>query len=505
MSYRHESYWVDSVEGHRYPAASGVVSVDVAIIGGGIVGLTAAFLLKRAGKKVALLEANKIAHGVSGYTTAKVSAGHGLIYSQITKTLGAESARIYAESNQAAIAQISALIDELAIECDFEPTDNYVYNESPDQIDSLKQEADAARNAGLPASFTTDSTLPFPIAGAVRLTDQAQFHPRKYFVALAQAIEGDGSFVFENTAATDLEEGSPSVVGTPDASISADHVILATHYPTFDRGLFFAKVAPYRAYVVTAKIAADKAPDGMWITSTSPTRSVRTTPYEDGRLLIVTGEGHKTGQESEPEKRYAALEEWTRSRFDVQSLEYRWSTQDNKSADHVPYVGRLTRNSQNVYTATGFAGWGMTNGTMSAMLLADLVQGSDNPWLRLYDSNRFNPSAAAKEFVKENANVAFRFFTDRLRSLSKNIEDIPQGEGNVVAVGPKSVAVYKDESGDVRALSARCTHLGCIVQWNGAEKSWDCPCHGSRFTTSGDVLQGPATRPLENVDLTTEE
>ncbi|MDQ4145262.1 MAG: FAD-dependent oxidoreductase [Actinomycetota bacterium] len=505
MTYRHESYWVDSVEGPEYPAAAGVVSVDVAVIGGGITGLTAALLLKRAGKSVAVIEANRIAHGVSGYTTAKISAGHGLIYSQITKEMGAEAARIYAESNQAAIGKISSLVEELGIDCDFEPTDNYVYSESPDQIETLQQEAEAARATGLPASFTTESTLPFPVAGAVKWTDQAQFHPRKYFVALAEAIDGDGSFVFEHTAATKLEEGEPCVVGTPDATISADKVVVATHFPTFDRGLFFAKVHPYRAYVVTAKIAEEQAPQGMWITSTSPTRSVRTTPYEDGRLLIITGEGHKVGQEPDPGRRYAALEEWTRSRFDIKSFEFRWSTQDNKSVDHVPYVGQLTRGSEHVFTATGFAGWGMTNGTMSGMLLTDLVRGVENPWAGLYDSNRLNPSASAKEFIKENTNVAIRFFTDRIRSLSKNVADIPEGQGNVVAVGPKSVAVYKDEGGNVHALSARCTHLGCIVQWNGAEKSWDCPCHGSRFTTEGEVLQGPATKPLGSIDLTTEE
>lgn len=505
MTYRHESYWVDSVEGPRYPDASGVVSVDVAVVGGGITGLTTALLLKRAGKRVALLEANRVAHGVSGHTTAKISAGHGLIYSQITKELGAEAASTYAESNQAAIGVISSLVDDLGVDCDFESTDNYVYSESPDQIGSLQQEAEAAGNAGLPAAFTTESDLPFPVAGAVKITDQAQFHPRKYFVALAEAINGDGSFVFESTAATGLKEDAPCVVATPGATISAEKVILATHFPTFDRGLFFAKVHAYRAYVVTAKIAGSKAPQGMWITSDSPVRSVRTTPYEGGRMLIVTGEGHKVGQEPNPEQRYAALEEWTRSRFDIESLEYRWSTQDNQSVDHVPYVGRLTRNSEHVFTATGFAGWGMTNGTMSAMLMADLVRGIDNPWASLYDSNRLNPSASAKEFIKENANVAMRFFTDRLRGLSKNVDEIPDGQGNVVTVGAKNVAVYKDENGDVQGISARCTHLGCIVQWNGAEKSWDCPCHGSRFTTGGEVLQGPATRPLDPVDLTSEE
>jgi glycine/D-amino acid oxidase-like deaminating enzyme/nitrite reductase/ring-hydroxylating ferredoxin subunit len=505
MSYKHESYWVDSVEGRRFPPAEGVLSFDVLVVGGGITGLTTALLLKRTGMRVGLIEANRIAHGVSGYTTAKVSAGHGLMYSQITKSLGADAARTYGESNQAALGLISSLIDDLGVNCDWEETDNYIYSESPDQISSLKEEAEAAAGVGMPATFTTDNALPFPIAGAVRWTEQAQFHPRKYFVALADAIDGDGSAVFESTAATDLKEGTPCIVGTSDASISADKVILATHFPTFDRGLFFAKVHPYRAYVVTAKIAEDKAPDGMWITSDSPTRSVRTTPFEDGRLLIVTGEGHKTGQEPDTEKRYGALEEWARSRFDIESFEYRWSTQDNQSLDHVPYVGRLTRGSEHVFTATGFAGWGMTNGTMSAMLLADLVRGIDNPWSGLYASNRLNPSASAKEFVQENANVAMRFFADRLRAMSRSVGDIPPGEGNVVTSGTKSVAVHKDDAGNVHALSARCTHLGCIVAWNRAEKSWDCPCHGSRFNTDGDVLQGPATRPLDRVDLSSDD
>jgi glycine/D-amino acid oxidase-like deaminating enzyme/nitrite reductase/ring-hydroxylating ferredoxin subunit len=504
MTYRHESYWIDSAEGDRYPTATGVLSVDVAIVGGGIAGLTAAVLLKRAGKSVAVLDAGRIAAGVTGHTTAKITAGHGLIYSQISNQLGPEAARIYGQSNQAGVEKIASLITESGIDCDFERTDNYVFTESLDEVDALERETQAALDAGLPASFTKESSLPFPIAGAVKLTDQAQFHPRKYFVALAQQIPGNGSHIFENSRVLDLKEGEPCVVSTDQATISADKVILATHFPIFDRGLFFAKVHPVRAYVVTAKLSPDKAPDGMWISASPPTRSVRTTPYERGRLLIITGEGHKVGQEPNPEARYEALEDWAQERFEVESLEYRWSTQDNVSVDHVPYIGRLTHGSEHVFTATGFGGWGMTNGTVAAMLMSDLVLGVPNEWADLYDAKRLNPSAAAKEFVKENTNVAMRFFTDRLKSLTKSVEAIEPGGGDVVTAGPKSVAVHKDESGNLRALSARCTHLGCIVQWNGAEKSWDCPCHGSRFSNSGDVLQGPATKPLTPIDLTSD-
>ena len=502
MTYRHKSYWIDTVEGSGFPQATGSIGVDVAIVGGGIVGLTAALLLKRVGVSVAVIDAGRVASSVTGHTTAKVTAGHGLIYSQLTKELGESAAATYAQSNQAAVEKIATIAKELDIDCDLEPTDNYVFGESADEVDTLKQEAEAASKAGLKASFTTDNELPFPIVGAVRHMNQAQFHPRKYLEPIASFIDGDGSFVFENSRVMELKEGDPCTLGTPEASISADKVILATHFPAFDRGLFFAKVHPYRAYVVAARVDESDAPAGMWINAGSPSRSVRSAPYGDGRLLIVTGEGHKTGQDSDTEERYAALEQWTRERFGVESFDYRWSTQDNVSVDHVPYVGRLRRGSENVFTATGFAGWGMTNGTMSAMLLTDLVRDIPNQWHDLYDSNRLNPGASAKKFVEENVEVAYRFFSDRIKAISKSIDDVPPGEGGVIGVGAKQVAVRKGVGGEVKALSAVCTHLGCIVQWNRAEKTWDCPCHGSRFDDGGGVIQGPASKPLRPVDLT---
>ena len=504
MTYKHESFWIDTVKRTDYPKAEGVVSVDVAIVGGGITGLTAALLLKRAGKSVAVIDAGRVAASVTGHTTAKISSGHGLIYSQISKTLGEQAAAIYAQSNQAAVEKIASLALEMDIDCDLEPTNNYVFSESAQDLNKLKEEAAAAKKAGLRASFTTETELPFPIVGAVEHRNQAQFHPRKYLLPIADAVAGEGCFIFENSRVHKLKDDDPCVLSTEVATITAQKVILATHFPVFDRGLFFAKVHAHRAYVVAAKVPAGKAPTGMWINSGEPTRSVRSAPFGNGRLLIVTGEGHKTGQESNTEGRYATLEEWTTSRFGVESFDYRWSTQDNVSIDHVPYIGRLTRGSENVFTATGFAGWGMTNGTLAGMLLTDLVQNQPNPWHDLYDATRLNPGLSAKEFMKENVNVAYRFFADRLRSLAKSVDEIPPDEGDVVRVGTKSVAVAKDAGGNVSALSARCTHLGCIVQWNGAEKTWDCPCHGSRFEKSGEVIQGPATRPLKEVDLTTE-
>ena len=501
MTYRHKSFWIDTADAPDYPAAAGTISVDVAVVGAGIVGLTAAWLLKNAGKTVAVLDARRVAASVTGHTTAKVTSGHGLIYSQLTKRLGQEAATIYAQSNQAAVEKIVSIASDLGIDCDLEQNNNYVFGESDDEVEKLREEAAAARGAGLDAEFTFENTLPFPIVGAVKHADQYQFHPRKYLDPIARAIQGDGSHVFENSRVTELKEEDSCLLVTPDASIQANKVILATHFPAFDRGLFFAKVHAYRSYVVAAAIPKEDAPAGMWINASSPSRSVRTAPYRGRRLLIVTGEGHKTGQETDTEKRYAALEDWTRERFGVDSFDYRWSTQDNISIDHVPYIGRLTRGSENVFTATGFAGWGMTNGTVAAMLLTDLVQDVPNPWHDLYDANRLNPGASAQKFLKENLDAGVRFVSDRLKSIANSVEKIPPGEAGVVAVGAKSVAVRKDETGDVHALSATCTHLGCIVQWNRAEKTWDCPCHGSRFDSSGEVIQGPAAKPLRPVDI----
>lgn len=474
-----------------------MITADVLVVGAGITGITAATLLKEAGRSVVLVDAGAVAGGVTGFTTAKVTAGHGVIYSKIEKEHGEEAARLYGQSQQAAIARIAELVAERKIDCDLERTDNFVFTESPDEVETLRQETDAAVRAGLPATFVTEAEeLPFNIAGAVKLPDQAQFHPRKYLLPLVDSIPGDGSFVFENSPVLEIKEAEPCVARTPDATISANRVVLATHFPSLDRGFFFAKVHPERAYVVAALMDKDEAPRGMWINASPPTRSVRTTPADGQRLLIVTGEGHKVGQEPNPEARYERLEDFVRSRFGIEQMDYRWSTQDNVSVDHVPYVGRLPR-SQNIFTATGFAGWGMTNGTVSGILLADLVLGRRNPWLALYDATRVNPRAAIKDFLKENVNVATRFVGDRVRSVTKSSSEIAPGSGDVVRVNLRPVAVYRDESGDTHALSARCTHMGCIVQWNGAEKSWDCPCHGSRFDTDGNVIQGPATRPLE--------
>lgn len=496
------SYWISSTPSTAFPILKPNTQVDVAVIGGGILGITAAYLLKQEGLTVAVLEGDQVVRGVTGYTTAKITSSQHLIYTQLKDKFGEDGARLYGESNEAALAKMAELVEELDIDCDFERQDNYVYTESDSELGSVREEADLAASLGLPASFVTESPLPYPIKGAVRFTNQAQFHPRKYLLALANEVDGGGSFIFEKTKVLDVEEGTRCRVQTEHGDLTATDVIVATNMPFLDRGLFFTKVHPMRSYVVAGYVdAAASAPEGMYISAESPTRSIRLIRGGDRDLLMVGGEGHKVGQEEDTEACYQRLESDARRRFGLSNIDYRWSTQDTVSVDSVPYIGRMTRTSEHLFTGTGFRKWGMTNGTLAAMLLTDRIMGRDNPWAPFYDSKRLDIPQSAKEFVKENVNVAQHWVGDRVQPPGDPLDEIAPGEGTVIGRGATPVAVYKAENGELRALSAVCTHLACIVHFNNAEKSWDCPCHGSRFDLDGSVLQGPATKPLEPRDL----
>ena len=498
------SFWVGTTPETDFPRLDGDVTVDVAVLGGGITGITAAHLLKRAGKTVALVEMKRILRGVTGYTTAKLTVGQNLIYTSLVKSFGEDGARLYAESNQAGIEEVARIVSEEGIDGDFERASNYVYVESADEVQSIRDEVDAARKAGIDAHFTTETDLPYPVAGAVRVDDQAQFHPRKYLLPLAEGIPGDGSHVYELTRATHVREGDRCRVETTSGTVFARDVIVATHLPFLDRGFFFAKAHPSRSYAIAASIEADRAPRGMYISSDQPTRSIRSSPDGDGRrVLIVGGEGHKPGEEDDTEQRYRNLEEWTRERFPGASIDYRWSSHDYLPVDGVPYIGKLRRRTDHVFVATGFAKWGLTKGTFGAMILTDAILGRPNPWAELYDAKRLKPLASAKKFIQENGHVGWNFFADRVRKRDgqDEIAGLAPGQGTIVRVRGIQRAVYRDEAGTLHALSTVCTHLGCNVGWNNAERTWDCPCHGSRFSGEGVVVQGPATKDLERKDL----
>ena len=502
-----ESYWIDSTEAPSYPPLGADVEVDVAVVGGGIAGLSTAWELIRTGRSVAVLEADRLAAGVTGYTTAKLSALHTLIYAQLRTSRGADATRLYAQSQQDAIEHVARTATELGIECELERVPAFTYIESPNQLGQIHAEVQAAREAGLRASFVTQTPLPFPVAGAIRVEDQAQFHPCRYLLALADDMTRRGAHIHEHTRVVGLDEGQPCRLTTQaGVTVTARDVVIATHYPVFDRALMFARLKPHRELVVAAVIPADRDPAGMYITPEQNTRSIRTAPYRDGqRLLIVTGETFKPGAGGVTE-RFKRLAAWARERFGVNEIAYRWATQDNKTLDHVPYVGHFHFGAEHVYVATGYGGWGMSNGVMSGRLLAALISGEPVPSTKLYDPRRLHPLRDALPLLGLQATVAQHFVGDRLRPPDvDSVDAIPSGSGAIARVGTKRCAIYRDDTGALHALSARCTHLGCLVRFNDAERAWECPCHGSRFATDGAVLQGPANKPLQAHNLDTHE
>lgn len=497
------SLWVDTAPKTDYPALEAKVEVDTAVIGAGIAGLTAALLLKRAGQSVAVLEAARVGTGVTGHTTGKLSSLHRLIYRELRRSFGWDGARAYGEANQAAIQQVSDLVGAEGIDCDFLRAPNYTYAESERLLERVREEAAVARELGLPARFTTDVPLPFSVAGAVRFEEQAQLHAGKYLIGLARAVDGDGSHVFEESRALGVEDAAPCVVTTARGTVRARDVIVATNIPFLDRGLFFARCHPHRSYLVAGPVEGE-LPAGMFISADEPLRSIL--PYRLGneRLILVGGEGHRASRGGGAEDRYRRLAAYARERLGVESIAYRWATQDAIPLDGVPYAGKLTPLSKHVYVVTGLRKWGLSNGTAAAMVLGDAILGRENPWARLFDSNRVKPLASARRLVVENLIVGGAWLSGVLGRLPAGPlshapaapRELGPGEGKVVDLKGEKVAVSKDDAGQSHAVSAVCTHLGCLVEWNAAERTWDCPCHGSRFDQTGKVIQGPAVENL---------
>ncbi len=470
-------------------------SVDVAIVGAGIAGLSAAIELRERDVSVAVLERDRVATGVTGKTTAKLTSQHGRIYDHLRREFGRRQASQYAALQEDAIDAVEDRIDELGIDCGFERVPSYLYGNDPGAI---QREADAARAAGLEASYVT-SVPPFERArAAVRFDDQAWFHPREYLLAIADELRADdGASLYEETRVTDLEPGRRPSVRTRAGTVQAGRIVLATGFPILDRAGYFARMHPKRSYVLGLRLDG-RPPEGMYYRSGEPYRSVRTHRDDDGDLLLVGGENHKTGQGGSTIERYRRLLGWARERFPVESVDYHWSTQDYVPVDGVPFVGRLGAGAEHVFVATGFRGWGMTNGVAAGGLLADLLTGDEPPEADLFDPLRFTPKPSLGKTLSENADAASQFATDWARALlSPDLATLERGEGTVVREGGRPVACARDADGEMHAVSAVCSHMACLVEWNDAECSWDCPCHGSRFAPDGEVLEGPASDDLD--------
>jgi glycine/D-amino acid oxidase-like deaminating enzyme/nitrite reductase/ring-hydroxylating ferredoxin subunit len=499
------SLWLHDDTGLGAAPLTADLEVDVCVVGGGIAGITAAYELARGGRSVVVLERDRVGAGVTGHSTAKLSSLQGTTYSELSGKHGEDAARRYAALNEGAIAYIAERVDTLGIACGLRRKPHAIFADDDQQRAQLEREGEAASAAGLDVRMDDSGLgLPFPIAGALVRDDQAEIQINAYVLGLAAALQEAGGTVHEQTVVTHVGEGGRPTVRTEGGPrVRARDVIVATHYPILDRGLYFSRLTPKRSYAIAVR-GASALPGYMMISVGSPTRSLRTAADPDGRgeLLIVGGQGHNAGEQGDrTDERYEALWAFAREAFGAQEATHRWSAHDMVSADGLPYAGRLTALSRHVWMTSGYRKWGLTNGTASGRILAGRILGEELAGGELFDTLRITPLQSASGVVAEAFKDARHFVGDRLRSPDGDGEEAlaaltPGGDGRFVKVDGDLVAASRDADGTVHTVSTRCTHLGCRVAWNRAERSWDCPCHGSRFAPDGAVLQGPAVQPL---------
>jgi glycine/D-amino acid oxidase-like deaminating enzyme/nitrite reductase/ring-hydroxylating ferredoxin subunit len=494
------SYWIASTKATNYPKLSEEISVDVAIIGGGMVGISSAYYLKNEGLKVCIIDRKRILEGVTGNTTAKITAQHHLIYDSLINNFGIEKARQYAEANLWAIEEINNIIKDNNIDCDFTRQPAFVYTQSDEYISKIEKEVKAAEKLGINASFEDKLPLTFSIKAAIKFDNQAQFHPRKYLLSLAQKLVEDGVLIYENTAMMDIIDEKPYTVITDEAKIKAKYVIVASHFPVYDSlGFYFARMYESRSYALGMKIK-EKFPGGMYLSAESPSRSLRSQPTEDGELVLLIGEEHKTGQHKENIDYYGELRKFAYENYDVVDIPYQWSTQDCMPLDDIPYIGRIKAGVENIFVATGFKKWGMTHSIISASIIKDLIIKQDNPWTKLYDPSRFTLKQSFKQFFEINLDVAQELISGKLEVPENTLKDLKEEQGVIIDIEGRKIGAYKDSKGEIYLVDTTCSHLGCELKWNNAEKSWDCPCHGSRFTYTGEVIDGPAIKALKRLN-----
>jgi glycine/D-amino acid oxidase-like deaminating enzyme/nitrite reductase/ring-hydroxylating ferredoxin subunit len=486
----------------EFQALATDTEADVCIVGAGIAGLTTAYLLQQCGRAVVVLDEGCIGAGESGRTTAHLSNALDDRYYELERLHGEQGARIAAQSHTAAIAMIESLVNELQIDCDFARVDGYLFAANERSDDILLKELAAAERAGLkdvrwaremPSAFANGPGLLFP--------GQAVFHPLKYLAGLAQAFVQLGGRLYSNTHVSAITTGEPAQVETGSGhKVTAASLVIATNVPINDRFVMHTKQAPYRSYVIAIEVPAGSVVNALYWDTADPYHYVRVAAHDDERdLLIVGGEDHKTGQANDGAERFARLEQWTRERFaGAGNVLYRWSGQVMEPVDGVAFIGRNPRDNPNVYIATGDSGNGITHGTIAGMLIRDLVAGRDNPWAELYAPGRKSVSSL-RRFAGENLNVAAQYAQWLAPAECHSIDEIPPECGRIMRERASRIAVFRDAQGNVHRSNAKCPHLGCVVVWNDTEKSWDCPCHGSRFAGDGTVIAGPSKADLERL------
>lgn len=498
-----ESYWRASSTVPAFPSLEEDIEVDVAVVGGGISGVTTAYLLAKEGLKVALIEAGQLLTGTTGHTTAKITAQHDLFYDKLITDRGTDQALLYYQAADEARRFIIGKADELHLDCGLERQDAYIYTDDDSYIAKLEKEIKAYEKLGIPGSFMDSCPLPVPHKAAIVMPDQAQFHPLHYLTGLLNAFIDASGVVYEQTTAVDVEQGDrPKVKTLSGHTITCKHVAACTHYPFYEAlGFYFTRMHASRSYVLGV-VSKEPYPGGMYLSAEEPKRSIRSVAAgKDGeRLLLIGGQNHKTGQGICTIHHYEELEQFANRYFSPDVIRYRWSAQDLTTDDELPYIGQLTSGTGNIYVATGFRKWGMTSGTLSALMIRDRIMERSNVYEELFSPTRSLTMKGLGTIIKDNLDVAKHLVEGKLELVRKRPEEVAKDEGSVVTHNGQRAGAYRDNEGKLYLVNTTCTHMGCEVEWNSGDRSWDCPCHGSRFSYTGEVLEGPAEKPLQTLN-----
>lgn len=501
---RSTSYWHESTELPTFPTLTEELrNIDVGIVGAGITGITLAYLLSKQGLKVCLIDAGLILNGTTGHTTAKITAQHGLIYDELINHFGLEQAQLYYQANEDAKKFIQQTIQAHDIQCQFTKDDAYIYTNAKDYLEKLENEWKAYEQLHIQGEISDRSHLPFAVKSIVKMNDQAHFNPVQYLKGLLDECSNNGVQIYENTRALNIEYNKHPTIITERNRIFCRYIVQASHWPFYDgTGFYPTKMYADRSYLIAAKVKKTMT-EGMYINAELPPRTIRPIEINGENMLLLGGGSHKTGQSNGPMmKNYEEIAHFFDEHFGVEKVLYRWSAQDYITLDKIPYVGPVTKAQHNVFVATGYRKWGMTNGTNAALMIHDLILEKENPYVELFSPGRkliVDPSI--RKLITNNTDVAKHLVKGKLERANEDINTLKNNEACITKYDGQRVGVYKDNEGEIHAVYTTCTHMGCEVNWNNAENTWDCPCHGSRFTYTGDILEGPAVIPLKKINV----
>ncbi len=497
-----KSLWLDDYDIKGFPTLTNDLEVDCLVVGGGITGITSAYLLAEEGYRVAIVEQNRVMHGTTGNTTAKVTIQHSLVYQTLIKKHGLEKAQLYVDSHIKALDLIKSHIKDLNINCDYENVTSYVYTEKDYLVSKLEKELEAAKKLNIDSFITDNLQLPFKIEGALGFKNQGHFHVTKYLHRLIEDFSNhDDCYVFENAKVIKVKEDDNMCHAYLEngVKVKSRHVIMASHYPCNDTyNFYFAKLKPSMTYLLAARFNREFT-EGDYINIEKPTRTFRTHPYKNEKIILIGGENHQTGRTCLESIHYQNLEEFGKTYFNIEEPMFRWSTQDYDTFDKLPYIGRINGKSPHIIVATGYKKWGMVTSHVAAMLSRDLITNKKTDYEALYDPSRLTDKLTC-QFFSYNLGSLAHLVGDRLKKMPKEFE-VEKGHGKVVSYKGKKYGVYKDEEGKTYVVDVICPHLKCILTFNNEHKTYDCPCHGSRFTYKGKYLDGPSIKDLKRINF----